>query len=79
VCPLDLFITLAIVLTGLAIVCIYSAVQARKASWQCATCKKISNPPIIPLLLAPHSKGHKYMRCPACKQKAFLKPVAKQK
>jgi Mitotic inducer, protein phosphatase len=76
---LDILLAPVIILIALIIVCIYSAVRASKLSWQCNKCGKVTNPALLPLLFAPQSKGHKYMRCPACNKKAYLKPVAKQK
>ncbi len=74
-----LWLAPALILAALGLVVLWAALQARKASWQCEQCKQISNPPLLPLVFAPHTKGRKYMICPKCRRKALLRPVPKEK
>lgn len=76
---MEVYLGPIVVLIGILVVLAIAAFGARRVSWQCADCKRITNPPLLPLLLAPKTKGQKYMRCPRCKRKALLRPVTKQK
>lgn len=76
---MEMWVGPIVIVLGLLVVMLVSAFRASRYSWQCESCKKISNPSLLPLLLAPHTPGKKYMRCPRCRQKAFLRPVQKQK
>ncbi len=68
-----------IVLAGLFVVVVISAVQASRFSWRCGGCGKITNPPLMQVVFSHRAGNAKLMRCPACKKRNKFFATKKQK